>query len=393
MKPRTRAHTRTRATAGGALIAALLLGASLTGTTGTATAAGEAGTAGTAGSTLRVAAGDSAVARTGTVTGTVTGTGTVTEYYDLGDTAFTDSVSGTVSEIRAVVHRPRRLSGKLPLVVISHGSWYACTDPDAQSWPCDRGEPYPSHLGYDYLGRALAARGYVVVSLSADGINMVSFDYGDRARIINEHLRLWRELDSGGGPLADSLPSLRGHVDLERVGTIGHSRGGKGVMWQASDKHRDEIPDGVRVGAVLALAPVKFDPPGDGNADALVTRTPVAVVTSGCDGAVHEQGQEYLDDVVGLTTEPAYSVSLRDGNHNYFNTRWTPPAPLGEDDSTCPDRELAPAPQQNALTVYATAFFDKHLGNDPSGEPVLTGERPLPDVVSTTRVVQPARAD
>ncbi|MGC8920275.1 hypothetical protein AB7952_16535 [Streptomyces sp. PG2] len=52
---------------------------------------------------------------------------------------------------------------------------------------------------------------------------MNSFDYGDRARLVNEHLRLWKELASGDGPLAGRLPALRGHVDVRRVGTLGHS--------------------------------------------------------------------------------------------------------------------------------------------------------------------------
>ncbi|WP_051852381.1 alpha/beta hydrolase family protein [Streptomyces aureocirculatus] len=355
---------------GGALLAALLLGASLTGVNGAAAAAGDAD---------RGAAGARATGRTAVVT----------ESYDLGDTAFTDPAGGTVSEIRAVVHRPSQVSGKLPLVVLSHGSWFACTDTEAQAWPCDRGRPYPSFRGYDYLGRALAARGFAVVSLSADGINMTSFDYGDRARLVNEHLRLLSQLSSGGGALARTLPALRGHLDMRRVGTLGHSRGGKGVMWQASDKHRDEAPDGVRVKAVLALAPVKFDWPDGDNSDTLVTRSSVAVVTSGCDGAVGEAGQQYLDDVEGRTREPAYSVALRDGNHNFFNTQWTPPAQLGEDDSTCPGRGLAPATQQHALTAYATAFFDKQLKGDATNEGLLTGERALPGVASKTRMVRP----
>ncbi|MFI7500194.1 alpha/beta hydrolase family protein [Streptomyces sp. NPDC049687] len=351
-------RTRGSLTGAAALVAALLLGAALSGTDGA------------------VAAGSGAASA-------------VTESYDLGDSAFTDPETGTVSEVRAVVHRPARVSGRLPLVVLSHGSWYACTDPSAEAWPCDKGRPYPSYRGYEYLAESLAERGFVVVSLSADGINMTSFDYGDRARLINEHLRLWQRLAQGGGALAKRLPALRGHVDMRRVGTLGHSRGGKAVMWQASDKHRGEVPAGVRVGAVLALAPVKFDDPEGDDSDTLVTRTPVAVVTSGCDGAVGEKGQEYLDDAEGRTEEPAYSVSLRDANHNYFNTRWTPPASLGEDDSTCPDRELAPATQQNALTAYATAFFEKYLEGDSGGEGVLTGKRALPGVASTTRVVEP----
>ena len=321
--------------------------------------------------------------------------------YDLGDTAFTDPRSGTVSELRAVVHYPRHLTGRLPLIVMAHGSWWACDAQDADTWPCPAGSrPFPSYRGYDYLGAALAARGFVVVSLSADGINMTSFDYGDRARLINEHLRLWQQLSATGtGPLAGHFtttsgrpvsPPFTGHVDMSRVGTLGHSRGGKGVMWQASDKHRDEWPAGVRVRAVLGLAPVKFDDPEGDHSDTLITRLPFTVVTSSCDGAVHEAGQEYLDDVTGLNTATDYSVSLSNANHNYYNTAWTPPALFGEDDSTCPARELPPATQQNALTTYATAFYRYELYGDRSALPTLIGERPLPGVTSTTRVVPAA---
>lgn len=308
--------------------------------------------------------------------------------YDLGDDAFTDPNSGTLSELRAVVHYPRHLVGKLPLIVQAHGSWWACDSQDAQVWPCDQGKPFPSYRGYDYLGAALARRGFVVVSLSADGINMTSFDYGDRARLINKHLELWQQLAAGRGPLAPTLGRLAGHVDLAEVGTMGHSRGGKGVMWQASDKHRAELPAGIRLRAVLALAPVKFDDPAGDNSDTLVTRVPVGVVTSGCDGAVREAGQQYLDDAVGKTREPAHSVSLAGANHNYYNTRWTPPSLFGEDDSTCPQREVPPGTQQAALTAYAIAFYERFLHGDRSYEPVLTGKRPLPGVTSTTRVVR-----
>src|SRR4051794_9818150 len=58
-----------------------------------------------------------------------------TAQYDLGDTAFTDPQSGTVSELRAVVHYPRHLGGRLPLIVMSHGSWWACDSEDADTWP------------------------------------------------------------------------------------------------------------------------------------------------------------------------------------------------------------------------------------------------------------------
>lgn len=319
--------------------------------------------------------------------------------YDLGDTAYTDPQTRTVSELRAVVHYPSVLTGRLPLIVMAHGSWWACDAQAAVAWPCEGGaHPFPSYRGYDYLGAALAARGFVVVSISVDAINQTSFDYGDRARLVNAHLRLWQQLaDSGGGPLAGRFvdastgrrvaPRFAGHVDLGRVGTLGHSRGGKGVMWQASDKHRAEWPAGVRVRAVLGLAPVKFDDPEGDHSDTLITTLPFTVVASGCDGAVGEAGLEYLDDVAGRNTVTDYAVTLDDANHNYYNTTWTPPYLFGEDDSTCPGRELAPGRQQDALTAYAIAFYRYELDGDRAGLPVLTGGRPLPGVASTVRVV------
>jgi hypothetical protein len=322
--------------------------------------------------------------------------------YDLGDTAFTDSQSGTISELRAVVHYPRSLTGRLPLIVMSHGSWFACDVQDATTWPCPAGSrPFPSYRGYDYLGAALAARGFVVVSISADGINMTSFDYGDRARLINEHLLLWQQLaNHGTGPLTGRFvdpdthrpvaPAFTGHVDLRRVGTLGHSRGGKGVMWQASDKHRAEWPAEVTVRAVLGLAPVKFDVPEGDHSDTAITGLPFAVLTSACDGAVGEEGQKYLNDVTGTNTVTDYSLSLKDANHNYYNTSWTPPSLFGDDDSTCPTQELAPDPQRSALTAYAIAFYRHELCGDQVTEGVLTGAQPIPGVTSTARVLRPA---
>ncbi|WP_370375869.1 alpha/beta hydrolase family protein [Catenulispora sp. GAS73] len=323
--------------------------------------------------------------------------------YNLGDTAFTDPQSGTVSELRAEVYYPRVLVGRHPLIVMSHGSWWACDVQAATTWPCPAGShPFPSYQGYAYLGQALAAQGFIVVSISADGINMTSFDYGDRARLVNEHLSLWEQLaDHDSGPLVGKFydaatgrlvaPCFAGHVDMKDVGTMGHSRGGKGVMWQASDKHKSEWPAGVQVRAVLGLAPVKFDDPEGDHSDTLITTLPFAVVTGSCDGAVHEAGQQYLDDLAGQNTAADFSISLRGANHNYYNANWSPPFAFGEDDSTCPSTEMPQNQQRDTLVAYASAFYRYELYGDPSGLPVLTGAQPLPGVTSTTRVVPPGR--
>jgi hypothetical protein len=339
-------------------------------------------------------------ANAGSAQNTLAGAVAVADY-DLGDTAFSDPRSGTVSEIRAEVYYPRVLVGRRPLIVLSHGSWWACDVQSATTWPCPAGShPFPSYRGYAFLGKALAAQGFVVVAISADAINMTSFDYGDRARLINEHLSLWEQLaDHGNGPLAGKFfdpatekpvtPSFAGHVDLTDVGTLGHSRGGKGVMWQASDKHKTEWPAGVQIRAVLGLAPVKFDDPEGDHSDTLITTLPFAVVTGGCDGAVREDGQQYLDDVTGHNTVTDFSVSLIDANHNYYNTNWSPPYPFGEDDSTCPNTELTQGRQHDALTTYATAFYRYELYGDRSGLPILTGRAHL-GVADNIRVVPAA---
>jgi len=78
-------------------------------------------------------------------------------------------------------------------------------------------------------------------------------------------------------------------------------------------------------------------------------------------------------------------VSLQEANHNYYNTAWTPPSQLGEDDSTCPGHELTSTQQRDALTAYAIAFYRHELYGEPNGLPVLTGQRPLPGATATVR--------
>ncbi|GAA3601841.1 hypothetical protein GCM10022223_16980 [Kineosporia mesophila] len=326
--------------------------------------------------------------------GTTTAQKVVTTTYDLGDKAFRDRETGAVSEIRGVVFRPRTIRGKVPLIVLEHGTWYACTNADETKWPCRKGRADPSYRGYDYLGEQLAAQGYVVVSIGSSGINQTAAsEYGARAALINHHLKLWKQLQDGTGALRPRLAGLTGHVDLRRVGTMGHSRAGKGVMWQASDKHRHQWPKGVTVKAVLPLAPVKFDWPRGDISDTFTTRVPVGVVMGSCDGGISQslEGQGYLDDVKGKTRAGAYSVVLEGANHNFYNTRWTPPTPLAYDDSTCPGRTLTPATQHSALVQYATAFYGRFLLGKRSDQATLNGDKPLKGVTSKTRTVDPVK--
>ncbi|MEV0501665.1 alpha/beta hydrolase [Streptomyces spectabilis] len=257
--------------------------------------------------------------------------------YDLGDQAFVPAPPYRgKNEVAAVVHYPKGQGakgvarGRHPLIVMQHGLWNTCADRAAQNrmvkarkalaaaekagdraeadrqrrimgklgerlsaWPCRPGvAPLPSSSGYDYLAEELARQGFVVVSVGANGINATSSGQADsvyqaRADLINKHLGLWRQLDAGKGPLKGKLKDPRtgrtsgvafaGRVDLGRVGTLGHSMGGGGVMQHASDKRHGAWPAGVKVKAALGLAPTatwENEP---------VTKVPMAVLWGTCD--------------------------------------------------------------------------------------------------------------
>jgi hypothetical protein len=316
--------------------------------------------------------------------------------YNLGDRVFTDPKDWPdgFSEMKAIVRYPRRLpAGRLPVVVLLHGQQYPCYSAREQdwAWPCPAGaKPYPSHRGYDYLGEALAKDGFLVLSLSANGINNFVGVAPQRAKLIYDHLGLWRQLTtSGGGPLAGRFTDpvtggrvdvdLRGRVDLTRVGLMGHSVGGEGVMVAAADGYQGRVPAGVRVRGVVTVA----SPGSSGFYPTLVTRMPFAVLSAEC---WSDRDRHYFEDARGKTRQPAFLVRIARANHNYFNTAWTSgPGESGGDDTNCaatPNRPT-PAQQQNLAVTYLRAFYRLALRDDKSGMPVLTGAQPVPGVDTT----------
>src|SRR5262249_42608466 len=98
--------------------------------------------------------------------------------YNLGDTATTLSgLADLPVEMRAAVYAPAGSKGKQPVVIFLHGRHSACYNPTTRgtnntAWPCPAGFlPIDSYLGYTETAEALATHGYIVVSISADGIN------------------------------------------------------------------------------------------------------------------------------------------------------------------------------------------------------------------------------
>ncbi|SMC97854.1 alpha/beta hydrolase family protein [Lentzea albidocapillata] len=307
--------------------------------------------------------------------------------YTLGDRAFQvpgfhTGPGGPVAdlELTAVVHAPRTLVGKRPLVLLAHGYWKPCAD-DQWVWPCPSGDAFPSYRGYDYLAEELARQGFVVVSVSANGINAGMLgETADvaRASLMSKHLEMWRDLNDGRGPLARKLPGFRGHVDLTNVGTLGHSRGGRGAVYQASDKHVTELPKGVRIRAVLPLAPAGYyapDPEAPENLDYRITKIPFAVMTGDCD-SIDEQAGGYIRNAQGRNLVPVHDVTPRRANHNFFNTEWS-----YDHDNSCPGTAtLTQEEQRKVATTYIPAFFQQYLNG--RNNPIVGKGFPGVDVVT-----------
>ncbi|WP_086819745.1 hypothetical protein [Allokutzneria sp. NRRL B-24872] len=321
--------------------------------------------------------------------------------YDLGDEAFQPNGFPKPVELAGHVYHPEKLADSAyPVVVFLHGRHVTCmskTEPRPKlAWPCPTGyEPIPSHRGYDYVARQLASHGYAVISLSANGINgndSLDPQYGQRARgdLVLKHLDLWNEWRSKpGGPVPVTVTRS---FDFTRIGLMGHSRGGEGVVNAVAQNALREKPYKLR--ALLPLAATDFE-----------RRIPVGITMAtlqpDCDGDVSDlQGVHYYDDgryYVNTDRATRNNVTVLGANHNYFNTNWTPSSGLqgaiddwhGDANSPChpskPTR-LTEQQQRNVGIGYIGGFFRHHLGGEKSLGPLWRGESGVPASIAPATV-------
>ncbi|HEV2860074.1 MAG TPA: hypothetical protein VGX48_03640 [Pyrinomonadaceae bacterium] len=325
------------------------------------------------------------------------------EEYDYGNLAFQPSGFPSAVELKASVHYPTGLpGGPYPVVVFLHGRHVTCYSKSgitALRWPCRSTESViPSYQGYDYISQNLASNGYIVISISANGINAYDNNVTDlgmqaRAELIQRHLQQWNTFrTTGAAPFGTKFV---GKVDLTRVGTMGHSRGGEGVVKHYVYNQSQGSPYGVK--AVFPLAPVDFNRP-------VANNTALAVVLPYCDGDVNDnQGVHFYDDArynVAGDAAPKHTIQVMGANHNYFNTVWTPglfPAG-GADDwgytsggSTDPqcgtgagNKRLTPAQQRGVGLAYISAVMRAYVGGETQFLPYLTGQAAPPPSAQTT---------
>ncbi|MBM9467808.1 LPXTG cell wall anchor domain-containing protein [Nakamurella leprariae] len=307
--------------------------------------------------------------------------------YNLGDQVIDLPGLGAKGEIRGAVYYPDA-RGAHPVAVFLHGRHAACVNRSAEpAWPCS-GSDIPSYLGYEDAAEALASNGVAVVSISANAINALddgAVDFGTEARgqLVLHTLDLLAAATTDGSP--GFAPDLTGRLDLSRVGLMGHSRGGEGVVRAAQLNQLREQPYGIL--SVMPLAPTDF---GRLSVPGVVT----ASVLPYCDGDVAGlNGQQYLDDAWRSYQDDSVlrsSVLVMGANHNYFNTVWSPGGfPVGgADDWMFADRDQsnpvcgasAPTrlsqPEQRAVgTGYLSAFFRLTLAEEEQWLPLFDGSK------------------
>lgn len=325
--------------------------------------------------------------------------------YNYGETTLSFSDFPGPVEFKASVHYPSNIasqSRRFPLIIFLHGRHSTCYAADLTpllKHPCGSDTIIPSYKGYDYAGQQLASHGFIVVSISANGINAKDNQTDDggalgRARLIREHLYKWRAFNNtGAAPFGNTF---RNKVDFFNVGTMGHSRGGEGVV-----RHfllNEEAGDPFFIKAVFPLAPTDFN-------RNVANFVAVGVMLPYCDGDVFDlQGVHYYDDARYNEEDdfaPKYSFLDLGANHNFYNTIWTPglfPAGtfddwsdgINPDDPHCgspaPGKRLTASQQRAAARAYFAAFFRVHLKRENQFSPYLIAAANPPASAQTANI-------
>lgn len=274
--------------------------------------------------------------------------------------------------------------GRFPLVLVVHGNH------DMKDF---------SDPGYEYLGRLLASRGYVVASVDMNFLNGgIRGENDARGWMLLQHVKAWHGFDStAGNPLA-------GRADLTRIALMGHSRGGEAVAQAASFNTMERYPDdakvklgfGYGIRALVAIAPVdgQYRPAGR-----LVPVKGVSylVLHGSHDGDVSTfQGLRQYDRIDLGDDDPSRfkaAVYVYRANHGQWNTVWG-----NRDRGPRSGRSLQlralmdPDDQRRVAEVYLSAFLDATLKGKTEYMPLFRDHRVaggwLPKTMYVTRFEQ-----
>jgi hypothetical protein len=224
----------------------------------------------------------------------------------------------------------------VPLVVIAHGYW----PPDEDSY-----------LGYDYLAHHLARWGMYVFSVNMDDVNDKTsterLQQSSRGEII---------LEAARRVIAD--PDLAGRIDRDRIGLVGHSMSGEGVVAAQDVNLGSTDPLGIR--GVVSIAPTHWRPDLSlrdakylqlyGSRDQLLSSLLAVTGTDPQFGGFR---------IFDRAERPKTHAWIYEARHNGFNTEWFNGLDVAESGRV--DETLGLGAHQTIASALINSFFQDAL--------------------------------
>jgi dienelactone hydrolase len=256
--------------------------------------------------------------------------------------------------------------GPFPLVLVVHGNHNMK----------DFSDP-----GYDYLGRLLASRGYILASVDENFINgSIRGENDARGWFLLKHVELFKRFnEEEGNP-------FRGKVDMGNIALMGHSRGGEAVAHAAAFNRLKHYPDdaalkfdfGFAIQGIVSIAPVdgQYLPTGR-----KVEVRDVSYLTfhGSHDGDVTSFHGLRIYDRLRFTDGAFHfksAVYMYRANHGQWNTVWQNKDNGPRSARTLDLRGLVPQEDQRRFAeIYVSAFLDVVLKGDKRYLPIFRDHR------------------
>lgn len=269
-------------------------------------------------------------------------------------------------------------AGSFPVLFLIHGNHTYTT---------------PSYLGYDYLGRYLAKKGYVVVSVDERCCNDLVNENDARAILLLENMRALRTLGKEENcPFYDK-------IDWEQIAVAGHSRGGEAAATASLFNEYDSYPENGNISfsyhfpikSVIAIAPtVDQYMPAD-HAVELANVNYLLLAGAYDQDVTVFMGMKQYENVT-FSGNGRYLKSMlyiADANHGQFNELW------GEYDMMFPLNRflntktfLTEQEQQNVACRFIGTFLDVTLKGEREDEELLKNYAAYTDELPETIFVQ-----
>lgn len=310
------------------------------------------------------------------------------------------AVAVTTTQIRGQLWYPAERTSGSPVIILLHGNHSSCfanggsgtgltplSTPPCTSAANPNGVLERNDAGYAYIGSNLASWGYTVFSIDGDVLGQVQDNTAKgmhlRRQAIAAALDGLYDAGQPGGVTVDTDhnlgTTLAGKLDFNRIGLMGHSRGGDAVS-SFIDYNRTRPAPGRRypgLRGVISLAPVDYE-----------RRAPYGVaymtMVGYCDGDVSNlQGSrlfersQYIKDG---DPYPRLQTMLHGANHNWFNSTWY----VDGDDAGGADAACQPLPNAtnaNPIRLNGGFYTRPNAAARPgadtfrSGDPALMGDQ------------------